>query len=65
MKCVVYSVAAWAGNDKIAAAIMRSDAIRAETLKRCYALPGYEALPLAQKNKVYEYIREQVAEEVL
>lgn len=65
MKCKVYSIAAYAGNDTIAAAIIRSDMIRKETLKRCYDMPGYEALPLPEKNKTYEKVRATVEKEIL
>jgi len=64
MKCKVVSIAAYADSDAIAAAIIRSDAIRHETLNRCYRKKGYTKLPLAEKNKVYDAVRRMVEAEM-
>lgn len=64
MKCKVVSIAAYAGSDAIAAAIIRSDAIRHETLNRCYRKKGYKKLPLAERNKIYDAVRAKVEAEM-
>ena len=56
----VVSVAAFAADDRQAAILAHSDAVRAETLRRCYAVPGYEALPLTEKNAIYDRVRRDV-----
>ena len=44
--------------------IILSDRVRAETLKRCYAIPSYQYKPLAWKNRYYDLIHERVKKEV-
>lgn len=53
----VVSVANYAENEEIRNAILQSDAIRHRTLNVCYGIPGYEALPLSEKNRVYDAIK--------
>ena len=55
------SVAAFASDKEQAAALLRGDTVRAETLRRCYAIPGYEGLPLAEKNALYDRVRFSVS----
>ncbi len=62
---VVISVAHHADNEQIKQAILLSDKIRAATLKRCCAIPGYLELPLKEKNKVYDNIKTKVEKELI
>ena len=41
-----------------------SDRVRAETLKRLCAMPGYECKPLKWKNIYYEYWKRKVIREM-
>lgn len=41
-----------------------SDCIRAETLKRLTAMPGYPYKPLKWKNRYYEYWKKRVMAEM-
>lgn len=34
--------------------------VREETLKRCYAIEGYADLPLEEKNRIYDEVKEEV-----
>lgn len=43
--------------------MLRYTAIRAETLRRCYAIEGFEDFPLDQKNRCYDEIRREVEQE--
>ena len=44
------SVAEYAADAETRRGLLLADAVRAETLRRCYAVPGYEDLPLSEKN---------------
>ena len=59
----LYSVGRFAEDPRTRAAVLESDAIRRETLKRCYKIPGYVRLSRVEKNKVYDEVREQVKRE--
>jgi hypothetical protein len=61
---VVIDVAYFAETPEIRDAMLLSSKIRAETLKRCYAMPGYENLPHDEKLKTYDSINAQVAKEL-
>lgn len=34
--------------------------VRGEILRRCYDIEGYEDLPLDEKNKIYDRIKQEV-----
>ena len=61
----LHSVAEWANNPHMRNEILRSDAVRRETLKRCYRIPGYTRLSRVEKNVVYDRIRDEVARETV
>lgn len=60
----VVSVAAFSADDRQAAILAHSDAVRAETLRRCYAIPSYEYLTATEKNAVYERVRREVEADI-
>lgn len=45
-------------------AIVLSDRVREETLRRCYAIPSYAGKPLRWKNRYYDLIRSRVIAEL-
>ena len=49
---------------EIRQAIIESDYIRNETLRRCYEIASYASKPLRWKNRYYEVIQKKVREEV-
>lgn len=59
---MVLSVAAFVSGD-MRNGLVRSDAIRAEALRRCYEIDGYEVLPRDEKNRVYDRVRAEVEAE--
>lgn len=61
---MVLSVACFAGK-KVRDDLLRCDEIRRRTLDACFAIPGYAALPLAEKNKIYDREKARVEKEVL
>ena len=54
------SVAYYAENEEIKRSVLASDAIRRETLKACYSIEGYAALPLNEKNAIYDAIKKGI-----
>ena len=44
--------------------IITSDSIRAETLRRCCAIPSYPFKSLQWKNRYYDFFRRKVMEEM-
>ena len=54
----IISIAHFAENEDIKKTVLKSDEIRRKTLDHCYSLPGYESLPLTEKNKVYRKVME-------
>ena len=60
----VISVAHFAENPEIMVAVLQSDEIRRRALKKCLAIPGYNELPLAEKNIIYGKIREETINEL-
>ena len=57
------SVAEYAADAETRRGLLLADAVRAETLRRCYAVPGYEDLPLSEKNRIYDETRAAVEKE--
>ena len=60
----VISVAHFAKNPEVRAAVLQSDEIRRRTLKICLAIPGYNELPLEEKNAIYGKIRDKIRDEL-
>ena len=61
---VVSIAAALPEGSEIKKAILESDYIRNETLRRCCAIPSYRYKPLRWKNRYYDAIRKKVIAEV-
>lgn len=61
---MVSNIACCAGTDEIKKALVHLADLRTETLRRCYAMEGYETLPLAEKNKIYDRTKRQIEEEL-
>lgn len=59
----VVNIAEFASTEQIKKDLIFWANLRTETLRRCYAMEGYEALPLAEKNKIYDRTKRQVEEE--
>ncbi len=55
---MIISAAFYAENEDIAKAVLKSDLIRRTALDVCYAIPGYAELPLEEKNRIYDKVRE-------
>lgn len=53
----VVSVAYFTNNEELKQSILNSDALRNQTLKACYSIEEYAALPLEQKNLIYDAIK--------
>ena len=60
----VVSIAAFVEDEEIKKAILQSDYIRNETLKRLCALPSYEYKSLKWKNTYYDYFKRKVIAEL-
>lgn len=60
----VVSISAVCSDPAIRAAIIQSDYIRNETLRRLCALPSYNCKPLRWKNRYYEYFKRRVIDEI-
>ena len=56
----VVNIAEFASTEQIKRDLIFWANLRTETLRRCYAMEGYEALPLAEKNKIYGRTKQQV-----
>ena len=37
--------------------ILKSNEVRRKTLSTCYAIPGYDDMPLEGKNRIYDEIK--------
>ena len=68
----VISVAYFHDDPKVRDAVLLSDRIREETLKRCFAIPGFELLVIAshrdkearkEGNRIYDSVCAQVTAE--
>ena len=57
---MIISVAYYSDDANIRNAVLASDNIRHRALNICYETPGYESLPLAEKNSYYAKIRAQL-----
>lgn len=57
MKTAVVNVSAFVNDENLRAVLNRSADIRRKTLNACYQIPGYEDLPLNEKNAIYDAIR--------
>ena len=44
--------------------VLNKDELRNMTLDRCYAIPGYADLPIAQKNIIYDRTRSEIVREL-
>lgn len=60
---MVINVAAFAA-EEVKNELVYLAGVRAETLRRCYAMPGYKELPLEDKNNVYDKTKAEVMEEL-
>lgn len=60
----VISVAYASDDPAIRNAVLTSDYIRNETLKRCMAIPSYMGKSLAWKNRYYDVIKRKVMSEL-
>jgi hypothetical protein len=65
MSETIISVAYFAETEEIRNAVLQSDTIRRRTLKACYEIPGYEALPLSDKNRAYDAVKSLPADTVI
>ena len=64
MTSIIVSAAAFADGET-RRGITRSDRTRQAILNKCYALPGYEALPLDEKNQLYDRMKQARQSEIL
>ena len=60
----VVSIAAVVEDEEIRNAIIMSDFIRSETLKRCDAYPSFPYKNLKWGNRYYDYFKRKVEEEL-
>lgn len=60
----VISIAYFAENPEVMAAILQSDEIRRRALEICLAIPGYNELPLEEKNAIYDKVRDKISNEL-
>ena len=60
MNNIIISVAYFVDSKEVQETILRSDYIRNETLKKCYKIKGYKDLSLADKNKIYDKIKNSI-----
>ena len=47
-----------APDNSIRRAVLRSDEVRRLCLDFCYRIPGYVDMPLSEKNRIYDALRE-------
>lgn len=60
----VVSVSSVCKDPALRKSIIASDSIRAETMRRCLAMPGYQFKSLRWKNRYYDFFRRKVMEEM-
>lgn len=60
---MVINVGYFSENKEIRETLDKYALIRNKTLDICYSIDGYEKLPLKEKNKIYDRIREEVSRE--
>ena len=60
MNNIIISVAYFVDSKEVQEAILRSDYIRNEALKKCYEIKGYKDLSLVDKNKIYDKIKNSI-----
>ena len=60
---MIISVAEYVKDNRVREAVRRSDNIRRRTLEKCYSIPGYDELPLKEKNTVYDTVRLMIEKE--
>ena len=60
----VVSVSSVCEDPALRESIIASDSIRAETMRRCLAIPGYPFKSLRWKNRYYDFFRRKVMEEM-
>ena len=56
---MVLNVGAFADED-ICVTLNKLASIRDEVLRRCYEIDGYASLPLEEKNRIYDRIKQEV-----
>jgi hypothetical protein len=56
MKTAVINVSAFVTDENLSCVLNRGANIRRKTLNACYQIPGYEELPLNEKNAIYDAI---------
>ena len=56
----VISIANYADDPAVKEAVLASDTLRHKTLDVCYKIPGYNALPRPDRNKLYDLIKQAV-----
>lgn len=59
MEYAVINVGAFVGKDA-RTALTSAAKVRAAALEKCYSIAGYDALPLDEKNAVYDSIRREI-----
>lgn len=59
----VINVAYFAETPEIKDTVLLSSRTRHLTLDRCYAIPGYENLPIEEKNRIYDKILKKIKKE--
>lgn len=60
----IVSVSSVCEDPALRESIIDSDSIRAETMRRCLAVPGYPFKSLEWKNRYYDFFRRKVMEEM-
>ena len=60
----VVSVSSVCEDPALREAIITSDAIRAETLRRCEKIPSYKHKSLEWKNRYYDLLRQRIWQEI-
>lgn len=60
----VVSVSSVCEDPALREAIITSDAIRAETLRRCEKIPSYKHKSLEWKNRYYDLLRQRIRQEI-
>ena len=61
----VVSIAAYIEDEELQKAVVRSDYIRNETMRRCLEIPSYRHKSLKWKNRYYDLVKRRVEDELL
>ena len=61
---MIVSVAYYADSEDVEKAVLLSDHIRNEALRRTCALPSYNCKTLKWKNRYYDYFKKKVEKEL-